>query len=128
MAYVLDTSVLLAYLKQEEGGDALQHYLEGDCFLSVVNQIEFYSYFVREGLPVKEASWFIEQMGITVQAVDETQVTLAAEMLSATKSHGLSLGDRVCLALAIHLSVPVITADRHWSKVRTDAEILQIRD
>ena len=127
MGYVLDTSVLLAYLKQEVGGDVLQHYLEGDCYLSVVNQIEFYSYFVRVGLQVDEAEWFIDQMGISIKPLDEMQVALAARMLDTTKSHGLSLGDRVCLALAISLATPVITADRLWSNVKTDAEIVQIR-
>jgi PIN domain nuclease of toxin-antitoxin system len=38
-----------------------------------------------------------------------------AEILSRqTRSHGLSLGDRACMATALLLQLPVVTAERNW--------------
>jgi PIN domain nuclease of toxin-antitoxin system len=43
------------------------------------------------------------------------------------RSHGLSLGDRACLALAQSTGLPVLTADRAWRGVGLDVEIEVIR-
>jgi len=50
------------------------------------------------------------------QIIDFTPaLALASGLLRpATKTLGLSLGDRVCLALAQDLDCPVLTADRAW--------------
>ncbi len=42
----------------------------------------------------------------------------AARLRPLTKQYGLSLGDRACLALAIKLNVPALTADKEWSKLK----------
>jgi ribonuclease VapC len=34
-----------------------------------------------------------------------------------TRSAGLSLGDRACLALAVRLGTKALTADRSWSRI-----------
>ena len=44
-----------------------------------------------------------------------------------TRSSGLSLGDRACLALSIELGLPALTADRRWKHVRTTAKVELIR-
>lgn len=38
-------------------------------------------------------------------------------MTIAHPTFGLSLGDRVCLALGLHIQYPVLTADRDWGKL-----------
>lgn len=45
----------------------------------------------------------------------------------ATSDHGLSLGDRACLALGGQLRRPVLTADRIWKTLKLDVEIHMIR-
>jgi PIN domain nuclease of toxin-antitoxin system len=40
--------------------------------------------------------------------------------------HGLSFGDRACLALAMKLKLPAVTADQAWSKLDLPVEIVQI--
>ena len=42
----------------------------------------------------------------------------AARLRPLTKQYGLSLGDRACLALAIKLKIPAVTADKEWSKLK----------
>jgi len=78
-------------------------------------------------LPIDEAAWFIEQLGITIRPLDEKQVALAAKMVTITKPHGLSLGDRVCLALASSHVLPVLTSDRAWQTLDVGIEVRLIR-
>jgi PIN domain nuclease of toxin-antitoxin system len=44
-----------------------------------------------------------------------------------TKSAGLSLGDRACLALARHKNVPVLTTDRAWKDLDIGIVVAVIR-
>ena len=44
-----------------------------------------------------------------------------------TRSAGLSLADRACLALASRLGVPAVTADRAWTTLDVGVEIVCIR-
>ena len=43
------------------------------------------------------------------------------------KQHGLSFGDRACLALAKYKNLPVLTADKIWKKLDLDIKIQLIR-
>jgi ribonuclease VapC len=49
--------------------------------------------------------------------VDADLALRAGAMVLMTRPFGLSLGDRLCLALATHEKVPVLTADTAWSAV-----------
>ena len=40
-----------------------------------------------------------------------------------TKRHGLSHGDRACLALGLGLALPVVTADGNWSLVAAASKV-----
>ena len=42
---------------------------------------------------------------------------MAGALREATRSSGLSLGDRACLALGLAEGVPVVTVDRKWADV-----------
>lgn len=44
-----------------------------------------------------------------------------------TKELGLSLADRACMALAVTLGLPLLTADRSWVEVDLPVEIRVIR-
>ena len=53
-----------------------------------------------------------------MRAHDTDAAFAAAALHEQTKAFGRGLGDRSCLALAIQLGVPALTADREWRKVK----------
>lgn len=52
---------------------------------------------------------------------------MIARLWPRTRSVGLSLGDRACLATAHRLGLPTLTADTAWSELELDLEIQLIR-
>jgi ABC-type antimicrobial peptide transport system ATPase subunit len=55
------------------------------------------------------------------------QAHIAGSLWQQTKALGLSLGDRACLALAIQLNLPVLTADKLWQQLDVGVAIQLIR-
>ena len=53
----------------------------------------------------------------------ESQAQRSAELRLATRTAGLSLGDRACLALAAELGAPALTADRSWTGIAEAAGV-----
>ena len=68
---------------------------------------------VQIGLDRREAEEAIVALGLDIHAL----ALAAGAMFPVTKAHGLSHGDRACLALGARLGVPILTADKAWSKV-----------
>jgi len=52
---------------------------------------------------------------------------LTAELIPQTRQHGLSLGDRACLALAIHHQATAYTTNTAWRNLRLGIDIEVIR-
>ena len=55
------------------------------------------------------------------------QAKLAGTLVNQTRSLGLSLGDRACLALGLTLKAPVCTADKSWKSLKVGLRIHIIR-
>jgi ribonuclease VapC len=64
---------------------------------------------------------------VDVVDFDRSQAEQAGLLVRHTRSHGLSLGDRACLALAMREASPALTADRIWAKVKLEVEVRLIR-
>jgi ribonuclease VapC len=63
----------------------------------------------------------------TIVPFDADQAEISGSLAPPTRSLGLSLGDRACLALGKTLQLPVYTADRSWSKLPMDVDVRLIR-
>ena len=61
------------------------------------------------------------------QILSSTFATKLDELTLVTKSLGLLLGDRACLALGISLHQPVLTSDRQWSHLNLNIEARLVR-
>lgn len=116
---VFDASALLAVLFEEPGADRVLDWLgEGQSFVSSVNYSEVLAKLLERGATPKQAdaSWRIFDT-VEIVALTGPQARDAAGLRPATKPLGLSLGDRVCLALARELGFPAVTAERTWARI-----------
>jgi ribonuclease VapC len=123
---VLDSSALLTVVKKERGADIVEAAF-GDASISVVNLTEVLSKVSDWGL---DANAYIKNLAtLQLEFVDFNfdRAALTASLRAATRSFGLSLGDRACLALAIERDCPAMTADRNWAKVNIGVPIQLIR-
>lgn len=126
MSVVLDASALLAFFLGEPGSDAVRAVLD-DALINTVNLSEIYATAVEKGVDVEAVRNSVTALSIRIVPFGETHAFIAGELRKHTRRHGLSLGDRACLATAIIEKCPVITADRIWLKVGLDMEITLIR-
>jgi PIN domain nuclease of toxin-antitoxin system len=123
---VLDASAVLALLASERGSEQVQAAL-GCALISAVNLAEVLSKLADRGLTEAEQRMIRTSLDIDVRSFDENASWQASSLRSATKSHGLSIGDRACLALALQEGLPVLTADRAWSKLAVGVEVRTLR-
>jgi ribonuclease VapC len=126
MTVVLDASALLAYFQQEPGHLKVAAMLQ-DAKVGCVNAAEVISKFVDAGVPQARARALFDSTGVELVAFDETQAWKSGELRPPTKSRGLSLGDRACLALAMSTGSTVVTADRTWTDLGLPVKIEIIR-
>ena len=123
---VLDASVVLAVLGGEPGADQIIPLL-GESAISSVNLAEVHGKLVSKGVPRNEAWKAVLSLVREVVDFDLHQSRLVGEMLAETRSLGLSLGDRACLALGAVLKAPVYTTDRAWKPLKVGVEIRVLR-
>ena len=123
---VVDASALLALLEDEPGAEQVQRTL-GSAFISAVNLTEVIAKLTDRGVPERAQRRIRSSLDIAVLPFDEEAAWIAGRLRAATRSYGLSTGDRACLALALHRNVPALTADRAWSRLDVGIEIRVIR-
>ena len=126
MSIVLDASALLAMINSEPGAEMVYGVLV-DATMSAVNYSEVVAKLVDKGQDDGEAIGMLDALPITVRPVDVAQARRAGLLRGRTRARGLSLGDRICLALAIELELPALTADREWAGLDLGIEIVVIR-
>jgi PIN domain nuclease of toxin-antitoxin system len=122
---VLDASALLAIILKEPIGD-LADLL--DCsVISAVNLTEVRTKLIDlQLLDIRSIEEDLRAL-VRVEPFTEEQAVIAADLRRITRSLGLSLGDRACLALGISLGGVVYTADRAWVGLKVGCKIVAIR-
>lgn len=123
---VLDASAVLALLAREPGADLLTPELLSTAASSSVNLAEVQSKLVERGMDSDEA-WEATVSSVTAMSFTPEHARIAGDLVRRTRPHGLSLGDRACLALAIALNAPVYTADKSWKKLKLSIPVHTIR-
>ena len=66
-------------------------------------------------------------LDLAIRPFDESLAVAAGLLRSATREHGLSLGERACLAMARCEGAAVLTADRTWATLNVGVEVELIR-
>ena len=126
MTIALDASAVLAVLNSEPGAEMVQGAWT-DASISAANYSEVIAKLVDIGLGDAEALGILEALPFTVHALDAAQARRAGLLRRHTRQYGLSLGDRACLALAVSLGRPAMTADRAWTGLGLGIEVIVIR-
>lgn len=116
---VLDASAMLALINGEEGAEVVEALLE-QAVVSAVNLSEVAGKLVDRGVDGADARAALEALELDVRAFGAADAFQAAELRSSIPKN-YALGDRACLALALSLGIPAVTADRDWGA-------LQVRD
>ena len=123
---VLDASALLAMLQDEPGGDIVQELLE-TAAISSVNWSEVMQKSLERQMDVEGLRYDLEALGLAILPFTAVLAETTAQLRSATRQAGLSLGDRACLALAAVLGLPAITTDRIWPDLGLPIKIRVVR-
>jgi PIN domain nuclease of toxin-antitoxin system len=114
---VLDASALVAAIRGEPGAETVVRAARADAAMSVVNLVEAATVLMRYGAGAEAFEICRTALPIRFVEMDIDLAARTAALFPATRPAGLSLGDRVCLALAGRLGVPALTADRAWATV-----------
>lgn len=109
---VVDASVLLAFAQGEEGASQAEVVLEEGACCGAANWSE-----VAQKVRAAGQDWILvrallDSYDITVEAVVRGDAEWATRRWQ--KGEGLSLADRLCLALGERLEAEVCTADTTW--------------
>jgi ribonuclease VapC len=113
---ILDASAVLAFLLREPGQDRVMEVLLTEPRMSTINLAEVVTKYVLRGRAA-EGERLRDELPVVFVPVDEDLALQAALMAGVTRPLGLSLGDRICLALARRTGLPAVTADRSWLDV-----------
>jgi ribonuclease VapC len=123
---VLDASALLAFVNGEPGAEKVASVL-GDAMISAVNFAEAVTKLALRSTSLRRTLAELTDAELEVVNFDRMLAEAAGLLAVFTHAHGLSLGDRACLALARREEATALTADRAWSRVDLGIDIQFIR-
>lgn len=123
---VVDTSAVLAMLFMEPGGERMADVI-GTAHISAANLGEVVTKLIDKGQSLAQVRHTLDILQLTIDPVDADLAIAAGALRAVTRAQGLSLGDRMCLALAQRLALPVMTADKPWAQLAIGIEVDVIR-
>ncbi len=121
---VIDASAVLAWLRRESGSDRVRALL-ADALIPATNWSEVLQKSRSSAADPDVVASHLSGLGLEVIDVTEEDARIAAGLWQPASRH--SLADRICLASAMRLQLPVVTADRAWADHATDPEVILIR-
>jgi PIN domain nuclease of toxin-antitoxin system len=129
MSKVYDASALLAILNDETGQDVVISHLASseEGLISAANWAEVASKLAVRGESPAEIEFGLAAFGLEVVSLDASLALAAGALRPITKSIGLSLGDRCCIALAAVRGAEIITGERIWAQLPKLSEIPAIK-
>lgn len=119
---VFDASALLAFLQGEEGAATVEKALENDGACGAANWSEIAQKIQSHGRNWDLARSLLASYDLDIEPVTADDAEWGARRW--VRGEGLSLADRLCLALGHRLGAEVWTADRTWG---TGGRLRQIR-
>jgi len=99
----------------------------GNAVVSAASLTEIPTKGVQRGISAEVAYLAFLVFGIRVMPINLIHARIAAEISRAPRELDLSLGDRLCLALAIVLDCALLTSDRGIAGFKAGIPITQFR-
>jgi PIN domain nuclease of toxin-antitoxin system len=126
--FVLDASAMIALIQSEPGADRVAKAL-ARAAASAVNVAEAVGKLLDHGFSEDAALEALRRATTAVEVLDlgEDDAIATGLLRASTRSAGLSLGDRACLALAKQRGSRTVTADKVWMRLDSEVEIECIR-
>lgn len=116
---IIDASALIAYIKREPGAEKLIDLLPYSI-MSTVNYAEVTTVLSKLGMPTDIISTTLKNLIGELITFNQPQALITGVLQANTKTKGLSLGDRACLALGITMNLPLYTTDKIWAELNID--------
>ncbi len=115
--FVLDASALLSIVL-DEPGEARVHEILDRSQIHAINLAEVVARLVRSGMPAERAAAALRELYLEVdEEFGERQAEYCGALLGTRRDLGLSLGDAVCLTVAVWSGAVAVTADRRWKEL-----------
>lgn len=113
---VLDASAVLAVALNEKGATRVMAAIT-KAVLSCANLAEVLTVAERKGIDSELVYSSLMSLGVGLVSVEVPHARIAAQLWRAYPKLNLSLGDRLCLALALSEDAEILTSDREMTKV-----------
>ena len=123
---VLDASAILAVILSEPGADRVEAAFD-QAVISAATLTEILTKTYQRGLDSEGSYRRIVNFGIGIVPVTTKQARIAAEISRAPCRLNLSLGDRLCIALAISLDCELLTSDGGIEKFKAGIPVTRFR-
>lgn len=118
----MDASAILAFLQGEDGAEVVETALVGGAQCGAANWSEVAQKVLAVGRDWEIARALLTSYGVRIEPITVEDAEWAARRWK--RGEGLSLADRLCLALAERADTQVLTADVAWG---TSGRVMQIR-
>lgn len=113
-------------MQSETGAARVEECFDQAC-ISAVNLSEAVAKLAERGVSQAFISESIAGLKLDVRVFDSEQAQSAGFLRQTTRSFGLSLGDRACLALSKKLNRTALTTDKVWANLDIDIQVELIR-
>jgi PIN domain nuclease of toxin-antitoxin system len=117
---------MICLVRREPGWERVAAF-GNTCDLSAVNLVEVAYRLSRHGFPLDEVESVVRPQIGSIVPLDADLALLTSSVHQSTRDRGLSLADCACLALGMARRAVVVTADRKWSDLALEIDIVQIR-
>ena len=124
--HVLDASAILCMFFQEKGAKTVEALL-GTSIVSTVNYAEAISKLHERNVAADTITTILASFKPSIIDFDVSQAIATAALRNPTRSKGLSLGDRACLALAASRGAIAVTTDKAWKDFDSTASVMLVR-
>ncbi len=122
MTVVVDTSAVVALLYEETSEVDLRALVPGATMCNV-NYSEVVDRLARDDNPADAIAATLNDLRLHLVSLSDTAAFEAGVMRPVTDRLGLSLGDRICLAVAKELTATLLTADHDQAEAASNAGV-----